>query len=89
MQQNSITSKKILEYLRQYPGSSSTDMAKEFRVTPVAIFYHLRELIKTDTIEVYGKSRATRYYIKASSLIPYDTTVLLSESLQYIRETYR
>ena len=88
MKKEILTSEKILDYLEKNPGISSTQLAKYFGVTPVAIFYHVRDLLKIDKISVIGKSRATRYFIKKSFLIPYNTHPIFSQIKKELEDTY-
>ena len=89
MQKNLLTSEKILEFLRVHPGSSSTNIARQFGVTTVAIFYHLRELISRGRIERIGKSRSTRYFLQKSTVIPFDLTQIEKEITGALEDAYK
>lgn len=89
MKNTFLTSEKILDYIRKNPGSSSTVIAKQFHVTPVAIFYHMRELVKENKIEVHWKSRATRYFIKITFVVPFDIIPILDAIRHDLEDTYK
>jgi hypothetical protein len=64
MKEIDITKKKILNYIKENPWKSSTQMAKFMWITNVAIFYHLQKLLKENFIYKVWETRATRYFLK-------------------------
>jgi len=58
-----ITKKRILDYIGNNPGISITSIAKFLWLTNVAIFYHIKELIKQNFIYKIWNTRSTRYFI--------------------------
>jgi hypothetical protein len=89
MKKEILSSEKILDYIEKNPWISSSILARKFDVTTVAIFYKLRELIMSHKIEVVGKSRATRYFIKKSTLIPFELENIQKKIGLEIEETYK
>jgi len=63
MKKSDITKKNILDYIKDNPWSSSTNISNFLWLTNVAIFYHIQKLLKDSLIYKTWDTRSTRYFI--------------------------
>lgn len=56
-----IKKEEILEYIQRHPLISSSELARYFKVTRVAMYYHVKKLVEENKIYAQGNKNATRY----------------------------
>ncbi len=62
MKKSLASRERIYLSLEKIPGQKSTEIARNFGVSHVSVYLHLKELIRERRIERRGNARATRYF---------------------------
>jgi predicted transcriptional regulator len=63
MKKSEFTKQKILDYIKQNPWKSNTQISKNLWLSTVAVLYHLQDLLSMNLIYKIGNTRATRYFL--------------------------
>ncbi len=86
MKKSDIKRSKILEFLTQNPGSSSTQIAEFLGVHVVTAHAYLSELVQSEHLSKEGNSRSTRYFLKQENIFPFDTAEIENKVKEQIGE---
>lgn len=88
MKKSDITKKKILEYIKENPWNSNTQIANFMWLTSVATLYHLQELIKENLVYKVWETRATRYFPKEKEIFIKLSPNFFQKLLKDLEEEY-
>ena len=72
--------RKIIIFLLRWPNSTLLKISKHLHKHQTTVKFHLKKLTNIDIIEVYGKGRAKRYWIKNHHEL-YEILITFKDSL--------